>query len=271
MAVSRGRLCLSQVTTRTALWPQPGERTNGPVATVCGDMLSGATAMRAAHGRPSRPRGAIAECVLRVCAWRVAMVWCSRDVWPASCTETRGMWHRRIVGSCAGRGGEACDRAVAACGLRHAPMRMACGAVVSWAAVWGAVEVCDRAVDTCGLRHAPQRMACGTVVARVAVRGAVEMCCICGRVFAAAAGTVSSMSKVYPITYITYMRVQACAGVHRCLSAVCVVWCCQPYSDREVICFVARHRGAVAGPWPQDGLTVPCTCHIGMRRCGIMR
>ena len=119
------------------------------------------------------PCGAIAECVLRVCAWRVAMAWCSRDVWPASCTETRGMWHRRIVGSCAGRGGEACDRAVAACGLRHAPMRMACGAVVSWAAVWGAVEVCDRAVDTCGLRHAPQRMACGTVVARVAVRGAV--------------------------------------------------------------------------------------------------
>ena len=112
-------------------------------------------------------RGVVERCAI-VRSRRVAM---------RRAPSLRGLWHRRGVGSCAGRGGEVCDRAVAACGLRHAPMRMACGAVVSWAAVQGAVEVCDRAVAACGLRHASMRMACGTVVARWGVCDrAVEAC-----------------------------------------------------------------------------------------------
>ena len=62
-----------------------------------------------------------------------------------------GLWHRRSAGSCAGRGGESCVRATAACSLR----------------------VCAWEVAACGDTSCTEsRAACGTVVARVAVQGA---------------------------------------------------------------------------------------------------
>ena len=37
-----------------------------------------------------------------------------------ACTESRGLWHRRIAGNCVGRGGEACMRSRRVA-IRHAP------------------------------------------------------------------------------------------------------------------------------------------------------
>ena len=97
---------------------------HAPIRAACGAVVSRVAV-----------RGAVGRCA------------CSRDVWPASCTDTCGMWHRRIAGSCAGRGGGREGVRSRRVAMRHAPMRGACGVVVSRGAVWGAmggVRACDR-------------------------------------------------------------------------------------------------------------------------------
>ena len=178
MVASRDRLCLGSVTARTA-----------PGVTVCGDMLCGgsawpagfvhaarakssgppalpglqlprncrpgsATAVRGAHSRPSRPRRATAECGLRVCAWEAATDHAVAACGDTSCAEARGMWHRRITGSCVRRGGGVSVRSRRVA-MRRASTRVACGTGVSRVAVWGAVGVgaCGRGEWRYGVRR----------------------------------------------------------------------------------------------------------------------
>ena len=176
MAASRGRLCLSSATTRTA--PRPRFAISCSAAARRGPLdlrtrsvpnpqghqrlMNLSCAATQGHEAPLlcavRKAGRAAPVVrsqsvaIRACAWRVAMVWCSRDVWPASCTDAHGMWHRRGAGSCVRRGGEACDRAVEAygdasctdaCGVWH---RRGAGSCVGRG---GGVRSCGRDVWRC--------------------------------------------------------------------------------------------------------------------------
>ena len=80
-------------------WPRLGERADGSMATVRGDMLCGATAVRARTAVRAAPRGATAACGLRVCAWPIE----TRG--DTACTDACGMWHGGIAGSRVRRGG----------------------------------------------------------------------------------------------------------------------------------------------------------------------
>ncbi len=112
------------------------------MATVCGITLCGGSAWPAgfAHAaRAANPRATSASCTAgSATAVRVAhsrpsrRLWCDRSVRRSGCAH--GLPRR--------------DSAVEARGLRHAPIRAACGTVVSRVAVWGAVEgrACGRGV-----------------------------------------------------------------------------------------------------------------------------
>ncbi len=130
--------------------------------------------MRDTHSRPSR---------LLTCTRSVRRAGCASGMWgrnraveaygDASCADTCGLWHGGDAGSCVGRGMWGRERAAAACvvpgvcvgcrdvvvqprrmAMRRAPIRVACGTVVTGVAAWGAVWARDRdALAACGLPH----------------------------------------------------------------------------------------------------------------------